>query len=54
MLIGCGCYIYMCPLAASVVYVCVAWPCMLDSEIPSMENPATDRCGFKRWTFMPL
>ena len=43
----------MCFLAVFVVYVCVAWPFMMDSEIASMENPATDCCGFIRWTFMP-
>ena len=53
MLIGCGCFIYMCFLAIFVLYVCAVWPCFMDSEIPSMENLATDSCGFNRWTFMP-
>ena len=53
MLIGCGCFIYICFLAVFVVYVCVTWPCMMDSEISGMENPATDRCGFNLWAFMP-
>ena len=53
MLIGCGCFIYMCFLAIFVAYDCVAWPCIMDSEIPSMENLVTDSCRFTRWTFMP-